>query len=338
MALDFDLLRTLVETPGAPGHEDRIRSAILTALAGHYDDHYIDNIGNLVVVKKATSSGAKTFALAAHMDEISLMVSHIHEDGFASFVPMGGFDAKVLIGTRVLAHGAEGDLLGVIAGKPVHLMKDEERKKPLNLEQLVIDFGLPGDALRQQLRVGDPITRQMDTREMGACITGKSLDNRISVYVLVEALRNLPATGYEIHAGFTVQEEVGLRGAGVFANTLNPDVALNIDTTIAFDMPGGSAATRVTKLGDGVGIKYYDASTIVDKRMTRVLERLADAQSIAWQPEVMTRGGTDTAMLQRAGRSGAGDPGRDHAGRAGDRERAPAGADGDRGDAGGPTG
>jgi endoglucanase len=303
MALDFDLLSEIAETPGAPGHEHRIRKLVLEKAAPFIDGHEIDNLGNLICHKKG--NGQKKILLAAHMDEISFMVSHIEDDGFVRFHPMGGFDPKTLVSERVWAHGQDEDLLGVIAIKPIHISTQEDKNKALNLEDLVIDFGMPGNELREKLSIGDPITRQQDPREMGHCVTGKSLDNRISVYALLDALRRFEGCEYDVYAAFSVQEEVGLRGAMVLGNTIDPDYALAIDTTIAYDMPMAQAHERMTSLGQGVGIKMMDSGTIADKRMVNYLKQTAEHNAIPWQAEVMKRGGTDTAYLQRAGRHGA---------------------------------
>lgn len=304
MAINVQLLDEICTTPGAPGHEHRIREVLLNAVQNHIDEHYIDNIGNLVCVKKGSGNTGKKIALAAHMDEISFMISHIEENGFARFHPLGGFDPKTLVSQRVIAHGKE-DLVGVIAIKPIHIASEEDRKKTLKLNQLVIDFGMPGDQLKNYLSVGDPVTRKADLIEMGDCVTGKSLDNRVSCYVQVEALRQFEGCEHDVYAAFTVQEEVGLRGAGVLANTIDPDWGIAIDTTISYDLPGGRSYERITSLGEGVGIKMVDSGVIADKRFVSFFQAQCEAHNIRWQPEVMTRGGTDTAMLQRGGRNGA---------------------------------
>ena len=133
----------------------------------------------------------------------------------------------------------------------------------------------------------------------------KSIDNRVSVFILIETLRELKDCPYDVYGVFTVQEEVGLRGANVAAHTLNPDFGFGLDTTIAFDLPGAQAHEQVTALGKGAAIKIMDASAICDYRMVDYMKKTAESNDITWQPEVLTAGGTDTAGIQRMGKNGA---------------------------------
>ena len=136
---------------------------------------------------------------------------------------------------------------------------------------------------------------------MGHCVNGKSLDNRLAVFILIETLKNLKGKDvpYDVYGVFTVQEEVGIRGANVSALRINPDFGFGLDTTIAFDLPGAAAHEKITELGKGTAIKIMDASTICDYRMVRFMKETADKHKITWQPEILTAGGTDTAGIQR---------------------------------------
>ena len=269
------------------------------------DSYEIDNLGNLVAFKQGKKQNDRPkVMLAAHMDEISFMVNHIDENGFIRFNPLGGFDPKTLTAQRVIIHG-EKDLIGVLGTKPIHVMSPEERNKVVKLEDFFIDCGLPKEEVEKVVAIGDPITRERDLIAMGECINSKSLDNRVSVFVLVEVLKQLKDHEADIYGVFTVQEEVGIRGAQVAAHTINPDFGLAIDTTIAYDLPGAQPHEQVTQLGKGAAIKIMDASTICDARMVRFLKQVAKERDIAWQPEVLTAGGTDTAGVQRTGKQGA---------------------------------
>jgi endoglucanase len=168
-----------------------------------------------------------------------------------------------------------------------------------------IDMGMSGEEVSKWISIGDPITWERELVEIGNCINCKSIDNRISVFILLEALRQLKATSLNVYAAFTVQEEVGLRGANVLAHQINPDFALALDTTIAFDVPGAQPHEHITSLGKGAAIKIMDASVICDYRMVDFLKSTADERQIPWQPEILTAGGTDTAGLQRMGKDGA---------------------------------
>ena len=301
--LNIDLLNKICSTPGVPGYEKEIRNLIISEIRDHVDDISIDNLGNVIAIKKGRSADKKVMA-AAHMDEIGFIVRHIDENGFIRFATLGGFDPKTLTAQRVVIHGRE-KVFGVMGTKPIHVMSAEERTKLPKIEDYYIDLGMKIEQVQALVRVGDPITRHSEFIQMGDCINCKSLDNRVSVYVLVETLKKLQNPSFEFYGVFTVQEEVGIRGANVAAHQINPDFGIALDTTIAFDLPGSQPHEQVTKLGEGVAIKILDASAICDYRMVEYLKGIANTREIKWQPELLVAGGTDTAGIQRMGRNGA---------------------------------
>ena len=189
MAIDVQLLARVCEAPGAPGFETRIRNLVLEELEGLADEVRVDAIGNVVALKKGKSSEKKTMA-AAHMDEIGFIVTHVDKDGFLRFNPLGGFDPKTLTSQRVLVHGRE-ELIGVMGSKPIHIMTPDERNKPPKLDDFFVDLGLPKAKVDKLVAIGDPITRERELIEMGECVNVKSLDNRASVFLLLETLRVL---------------------------------------------------------------------------------------------------------------------------------------------------
>ncbi|MGB0992510.1 MAG: M42 family metallopeptidase, partial [Akkermansiaceae bacterium] len=166
-----------------------------------------------------------------------------------------------------------------------------------------IDLGMSAKEVKKLVTVGDPITRRSELIEMGDCVNVKSLDNRVSVFVLLEALKAIKKSrrkpAYDFYAVFTVQEEVGIRGANVSALEIQPDFGFGLDTTIAFDTPGSQPQERCTTMREGAAIKIMDSSTICDYRMVAFMKKTADAKKIKWQPEILAAGGTDTAGLQR---------------------------------------
>ncbi len=302
--IKVDLLKKICETPGAPGFEQRIRALVLQKLQGLTDEVSVDNMGNVIAIKRGKER--KKVMIAAHMDEIGFIVTHIDEDGFVRFHTLGGFDPKTLTSQRVIVHGKR-DLIGVMGSKPIHLMKPEERNKQVPIAEYFIDLGMPRKEVVKYVSIGDPITRERSLVEMGDCINSKSIDNRVSVFILLEALRELQGqeTPYDVYAVFTVQEEVGLRGAISSAHLVDPDFAFGLDVTIAFDVPGAQQHEMVTQLGKGTAIKIMDGSVISDYRMVNFLKHTAGQENIPWQPEVLPAGGTDTAGLQRYGKKGA---------------------------------
>jgi endoglucanase len=299
--LNISLLKEICETAGAPGYEQRIREIVLREVRTLVDDISIDNMGNVTTVKKGRQG--KKAMVAAHMDEIGFIVTHIDDKGFLRFHTLGGFDPKTLTAQRVIVHGKK-DLVGVMGSKPIHIMSEEERNKTVKITDFFIDLGIPKKEVEKYVSIGNPITRQRELIEMGDCVNCKSIDNRVSVFILIETLRRLKKTPYDVYGVFTVQEEVGIRGANVASHSINPDFGFGLDTTIAYDVPGALAHEQVTELGKGTAIKIMDASTICDSRMVSYMKVTAGKYKIKWQPEILKAGGTDTAGLQRMGKNG----------------------------------
>lgn len=302
--IDIELLKKVCKVPGASGFENRIRKTIIEEIEPYVDELSIDNMGNLIAVKKGLEP--QKVMIAAHMDEIGFIVTHIDDDGFIRFHTLGGFDPKTLTSQRVIVHGKE-DVIGVMGCKPIHMMKPEERTKQLPINEYYIDLGMSKEEVEEIVYIGAPITRERELIEMGECVNSKSLDNRVSVYILIEVLKALKdvEVPYDIYGVFTVQEEVGLRGAISAAHLIDPDFGFGLDVTIAFDVPGSNGHDRITSLGKGAAIKIMDGTSISDYRMVDYLKQTANNNSILWQPEILPAGGTDTAGIQRYGKKGA---------------------------------
>ncbi|MBK1792740.1 M42 family metallopeptidase [Persicirhabdus sediminis] len=301
MSIDVPFLAKVCEVPGAPGFEKAIRELVIDQLDGLCDEFSVDHMGNVVALKKGRSEEMVSMA-AAHMDEIGFIVTHIDDNGFVRFNPLGGFDPKTLTAQRVIVHGKK-DLIGVMGCKPIHIMEPEERGKNLKLKDYFIDLGMDKEQVAEFVEVGNPITRRSELLEIGDCVNVKSLDNRVSVFLLLEVLRKMKeeklTPAYDFYASFTVQEEVGLRGAQVSALAIQPDFSFGLDTTIAYDTPGSQPQERCTSMGKGAAIKIMDSSTICDYRMVAYMKEVAGKHEIDWQPEILAAGGTDTASLQR---------------------------------------
>ncbi len=298
MAINVELLAKICEAPGAPGFETKIRELVLSEIEGLADEVSIDNMGNVTAIKRGKER--KKVMIGAHMDEIGFIVTHIDANGFLRFHTLGGFDPKTLTAQRVIVHGKK-DLIGVMASKPIHVMSPEERKKLPKNTDYFIDLGLPKEEVEKLVTVGTPVTRERGLIEMGNCVNCKSLDNRLAVFILIEMLRELKdvEVPYDIYGVFTVQEEIGIRGANVAAQAIQPDFGFGLDTTIAFDLPGSTAHEKITSLGEGAAIKIMDARTVCDYRMVEYMKQTADKNEIKWQPEILTAGGTDTAGIQQ---------------------------------------
>ena len=288
MSINIKLLAEICEAAGAPGHEQRIREIVLREVTPLADEVRTDNMGNVTAIKKGKKE--KKVMIGAHMDEIGFIVTHIDDNGFLRFHTLGGFDPKTLTAQRVIIHGKR-DLIGVMGSKPIHVMSPEERNKPPKIKDFFIDTGMAKEEVEKHISVGDTITRERKLIEMGNCVNCKSIDNRVSVFILIETLRELKKTPYDVYGVFTVQEEVGIRGANVAAQEVQPDFGFGLDTTIAFDVPGAAGHEKITELGKGTAIKVMDSSTICDYRMVEYMKQTADKYKIEYQLEILTGGG-----------------------------------------------
>ena len=297
--VNLELLKQICETPGIAGREDRVRAVVVDALRPLVDDLRVDALGSVVGTKRG--DGPRVM-LAAHMDEIGFFVSHIDDNGFLRLQQVGGFDARTLVAQRVLVHGFAGSILrGALqpGSKPIHLL-DRDEIKPVKLEELFVDVGLPVEHVRAQVELGDIVTLDRELEEAGNCVMSKALDDRIGLFVMIEALRAMGQSNAEVVAVATTQEEVGLRGAQTSAFEVQPDIAVALDTTLALDVPGLPAELAVTRLGSGVAIKVMDSSHIANPALLRHLRDLAEANEVPYQLEILPRGGTDAGSMQRA--------------------------------------
>ena len=296
----MELLRRLVETPGIPGHEEKISEIVKESLEGHVDEIRTDVMGNVIALKNGTGDAPRVKVMvAAHMDEIGFLVSHVDEKtGFLRIDPLGGFDPRVLIAQRVVVHSDSGDYIGVMGTKPVHILKEEEKKKAPEIEGIFIDLGMSGDDVKEKVKVGDSITLKQDMVEFGELISCKALDDRLGIYVMIEAFRKMKKHEADIYLVATTQEEVGLRGARASSFGIAPDIGIAIDVTVACDIPGVEESRMITKLGDGVAIKIKDSASISNPYLVRKLKKLAEEKGIKYQMEILPRGGTDAGALQ----------------------------------------
>ena len=295
--MNLPLLAALAEAHGPSGREERVRAIVAPELEALCDRVETDPLGNLSGIREGDGP---RLMLAAHMDEISLMVTHVEERGFLRVIPVGGWDARTLVGQRVRVHGRE-ELEGVVGMTPVHLLDEKDRGKKIEVTDLAIDLGLPGERVRELVRPGDGATRIRELRPLGDLVTCKALDDRVGVYVMIEALRAAGPSPARVIATATVQEEVGLRGARVAAARMRPHVALAIDTCPADDGPGTPSDGPSTRLGRGAAIRVMDASAIGAPAMVDLLTRIAEDAGIPHQFHVANRGGTDTQSLQLSG-------------------------------------
>ncbi|UCF09551.1 MAG: M42 family peptidase, partial [Candidatus Bipolaricaulota bacterium] len=268
----MELLKKLSEAPGVPGYEAPVREIAAAALQDLVDEIRTDRLGNLIAHKQGTGPAV---IVAAHMDEIGFFVRFVDEKkGFLRIEPLGGFDPKVLVAQRVTVHAESGDLVGAIGCTPVHIMTEEERKKPLRIKDLFVDLGLPAEKVKEAVRVGDMVTLQQSFTTFGDVFSGKALDDRAGLYVAIEALRRAKSVACDLTIVGTTQEEVGLRGARVAGFAVRPEIAVALDVTLAVDVPGAQEHEHVTRLGGGVAIKIKDSASISHPALVRFMREL----------------------------------------------------------------
>lgn len=294
--LEMALVTELTETSGVVGDEGPIRAIIERELSGIADVVRTDAMGNLIATINPDAEAS--VLIGAHMDEIGFMVRHIDDDGFLTLDALGGWDASTLRAQRVRVHTDAGTIPGVIGAVPPHT-KSKDDAKPPKLTDLRVDTGLDAERVEETVAVGDLVSLEQRTVTLGEYITGKAIDDRICVYALLAVASAVAAPAVTVHLAFTVQEEVGLRGAEALGVDIDPMVALALDTTVANDIPGIDSGQAVTQLGAGVALKLKDGSVVTSPAVRRRLQTIAEAEEIALQYEVLPRGGTDTARFQR---------------------------------------
>ena len=297
------LLEKFANASGVSGREERIRELFIESIEPHVDEIDVDSMGNVIGTKHGSNPDAPSILLGGHMDEIGFVVHYIDERGYIRFTTRGGFDPKTLVAQKVVVCGLDGrDLLGVIGSKAIHLMDANERNRNVTIGDLFIDLGLPAKKVKELVKIGAPVTLYQPLQRVGDLYTGKSLDNRMSLFVIAKALQGLrKGSDSTVYAVGTVQEEVGLRGAQAVANTLKPDIAIAIDVTHGCNIPGIGADKCIAQLGSGAAIGVQDGSVISNPQLVGALEALANEWNIKHQLVVKGAGGTDGGAFQRSG-------------------------------------
>jgi putative aminopeptidase FrvX len=290
----LSLLERLCNAVAVSGDEGEVRQIVLEEVRPHADEVRVDALGNVLAIRRARSGDGLRVMLAAHMDEVGFMLVAEDGDGLYRFETVGSVDERYLVGKPVWV--GKDHLPGVIGARPIHLTTPEERARKLSLESLRIDLG-PG----RKAELGSRATFATPFRRLGATILAKSLDNRLGVATVIELLRNAPPH-LELQAAFTVQEEIGLRGASVAAYALQPHLGIAVDSTPAHDLPAPEGHENLfynTRLGAGPAIYRADAATLSDPRLVRFLEVVAQRHNIPYQIRQPGGGGTDAGAIQR---------------------------------------
>jgi endoglucanase len=286
------LIQKLVETVGPSGYESAVRDLVRGEIEGLVDEIRVDALGNLIARKGQKGEGGLRLMLSAHMDEIGVIATHVDEKGFVRFTTIGGVRPHTCIGGRVrFLNGAQG---------LIYMERVEDGGRLPGIDNLYIDVGA-GDRAGCPVKVGDLAAFERPFLDLGDRLVSKAMDDRISVAVLIEALRQLQASPHELYAVFSTQEEVGLRGAGTAAYGVDPDLGIAVDVTATGDTPKG--LRMEVALGKGPAIKVRDGGMLADPRVVRWMVETAESAGLPYQMEVLEGGTTDARAIQgtRAG-------------------------------------
>jgi endoglucanase len=294
-----ETLEKLSNACGVAGREEEVRSLMKKFLKPYVDEVKEDKLGNVIGIKKGKKNAPKVM-LAAHMDEIGLLVKTISKEGFIQFAKIGGIDDRILLAQKVIVYTEKGPLHGIIGSKPPHIQKEEERKKVLTYDELFIDIGAENQeqAKKMGVKIGDPVGFDIKFAKVGKNIViGRAFDDRVGCAVMVEAMKHLKKTECTVYAVGTVQEEVGLRGATTAAFGIYPDVGIALDVTVAGDVPRVREVEAPIKLGKGPSIEIADMGLIAHPKVVRLLVDAAEENKIPYQLETGLPGSTDAARI-----------------------------------------
>ena len=283
----LNILRELTALDGVSGEENSVRDYIISKIEGHCE-YKIDPLGSIIAFKKGKKHSDKKLMVDAHMDEVGLIITSVTSGGFLGFSAVGGIDTAVLMFRRVRI----GNINGVITGKPIHLISAEERKKLPKADSLYIDIGATSkeEALKL-VRIGDSAVICGEYTQMGSKIKAKAIDDRVGCAILISLLTK--DSDYDFYATFSVQEEVGLRGAKAAAFTVEPDSAIVLEATTAADIAGVDTSKRVCLLGEGPAVSFMDRATVYD----RGYYDAAFKSGIKCQPKAAVAGGNNSGAV-----------------------------------------
>ena len=297
--MDIKLLKRLCDTPAMPGDEDLIKAILLEEIKKFSKEITEDVLGNIIA---RIPGDGPTFVLDAHMDEVGFMVHHIDSRGFLKVTPLGGMDARVFYGQRLVVWGKE-PLKGVVAAVPPHVTRSSGGGKEVpEIEDCAVDLGLSPEKVADRVAIGDMVSFDTSLDETEDSVISKALDDRMGLFVIIEALRKTPNPGCNLIVTFTVQEEVGLRGARVITPVYEPDFALALEGTVAMDIPGVSESKSFANIGKGPEIRLLDRFMVAHRPFSFFIKDLAEKNKIPYQMTVKKAGSTNATAMQVTGK------------------------------------
>lgn len=294
----LELIKNLCSLNGISGREKSVREFIISQIEGHCE-YSTDALGNLIVFKKGKNPSKNKVLIDAHMDEVGMIVTGADSNGFVKFAKVGGINTKVIIGRAVYI--GEQKIPGVIGIKPIHLAESGEKSEIPKEDSLYIDIG--ADSKEQALEVvsyGDAVYLEGDFTEFGdGFICSKALDDRAGCAILIELIKS--ELEYDCYFSFSVQEEIGLRGAATASFSVNPDYAIVSETTTAADISGVEGDDRVCVCGEGVAVSFMDTSTVYDKDLFSKALEIAKIKGIKAQVKTRVAGGNNAGSIHKSG-------------------------------------
>ncbi len=291
----IELLKKYTAIAAPSGSEENLRKVIIEDIKDFVDELKVDNLGNIIAFKKGKNTAEKKVMLDAHMDEVGFMICGIDENGDLRFSNLGGIDSKVIFGKRVKI----GDIYGVIGGTAVHLLKGDEKEAVKNNDELRIDIGTKSASESEKLvKIGDTAVFDTEFSDLGEKVCAKALDDRVGCAVLVKIIQS--ETDYDMWFSFSVQEEIGCRGAAVTSYSIAPDCAITVESTTAADVYGVPTDKKVCEVGNGVALSLMDNGTLYNKDLVNNVLDLAEQNGIKAQKKTAVAGGTNASVIHKS--------------------------------------
>lgn len=296
--MNIKLLKKLCDTPGMPGGEDKIKKIVVSELKKFTKKITKDKMGNLIA--HIPGKGPK-LVLDAHMDEVGCMVNHIDSKGFLRVTPLGGMDPRVFYAQRLVVWGKR-PLIGMVAAIPPHISNNSNNKEAPEVDDCLIDLGLPPEKVSKLVKIGDHVSFDTQLEETEDAIISKALDDRIGLFVFIEALKKKLKINCNLYITATVQEEAGLRGARIITPVIEPDFVVALEGTVAMDIPGITEHKTLANVGKGPEIRLSDRFLVADRKFSFFITDLAEKKKIPYQVTVKKAGSTNATAMQVTGK------------------------------------
>lgn len=294
----IDLLKQLCQTPGLPGAEQPVREIVISNLKEFTQEIKEDTLGN--VIAHIPGSGPR-LVMDAHMDEVGFMVNHIDQRGFLRLTPLGGVDQRVFYGQRLIVWGKK-PLVGMVAAIPPHISRHSNEKEVPEVEDCVIDLGLSEEKVNNCVKIGDVVSYYSPFEETDDAVISKAIDDRVGLFVMIEALRRNPNLACDLYLTASVQEEVGLRGARIIVPQFEPDFVIALEGTVSMDFPGTPEHKTLARMGKGPEIRLSDRFLVADRPFSFAITDLAERNKIPYQVTVKKAGSTNATAMQVTGK------------------------------------